>query len=498
MIENRGDPPHNLPAAASRPMSLPDQTPRLPKWIFISADAALLGAAWYVAKDAPHPLGATTLITVVGCVALAGILGIIPFLTDYAWTQDQALDERQRSLEALGRTITTAAEQISIAASGLHEITELAHKNLKQADQIPHKLQEKLAEFKELTASVQSDEIDELERELATLRASENDKLETAADKVAKAMADFAKAEAEGKKQLSLAVTALEKSAASQEAALARVRGEAVSAIEAAAAKAVAAIEVAGAACAARLEAAAARVESQPAAKPEPALAPAQAEAPASVAVPLSEPTTPEVPPAASEPAPAEPAPIEPAIEDTPPPTPEVAVEVTPAEPSSPLGFPEPEPEAPAAAPEPVAVAEPSPEPAPKPRKRSPKKVEETAPILPLETPSEEFSQVAPDEGSVQGELPDIALSADGATRVLVTAYIGIGNRLYIRGEGPGLSWDKGVPLQFVSIGKWRWETTEAAAPVQYRLYKNDESECSKVGLQTLEAGHQPQLTAAF
>ena len=89
-------------------------------------------------------------------------------------------------------------------------------------------------------------------------------------------------------------------------------------------------------------------------------------------------------------------------------------------------------------------------------------------------------------------------LSSDGATRLLVTAYIGIGNRLFIRGEGPGLSWEKGVPLQFVSIGKWRWETSDASAPVQFRLYKNDDVECSALGTQTLEPGHQQEVTAAF
>ena len=473
-------------------MSLPDQTPRLPKWIFFLADAALLGAAWYVAKDAAHPLTATTVMTVVGCVALAGVLGIIPLLADYAWTQDQALDERQRSLEALGRTITTAAEQISIAASGLHEITELAHKNLKQADHLPQKLQEKLAEFKDLTARAQSDELEELEREVATLRAAENDKLESAADKVSKAIADLAKAEAEGKKALGHAVAALEKSAGDQGAALARARDQAVASIEAAVAQAVKAIEAAAERSAERIAAVTVHVEKAPLAEPVTDVPAPSPEPP--VVIPEPEPLAEQaVVITLSEPGPGLPPP-----EPSPP-----AIEVAPVAPSTPLPFPEPEPQTPPVlAVEPTAPAEPpadaAVEPAPKPRKRSPRKVEEPVPALPLDTPAEDFSQVAPDEASVQAELPDIALSADGATRVLVTAYIGIGNRLYLRGEGPGLSWDKGVPLQFVSIGKWRWETTEATGPVQYRLYKNDETECSKVGLQTLEAGHQQQLTAAF
>src|SRR5262249_55419444 len=98
----------------------------------------------------------------------------------------------------------------------------------------------------------------------------------------------------------------------------------------------------------------------------------------------------------------------------------------------------------------------------------------------------------------VRGNLGERVLTSDGATRLLVTAYIGIGNRLFIRGSGPGLSWEKGVPLQFVSIGKWRWETNDASAPVQFKLYKNDDIECSTLGSQSLDPGHQQELMAAF
>jgi len=89
-------------------------------------------------------------------------------------------------------------------------------------------------------------------------------------------------------------------------------------------------------------------------------------------------------------------------------------------------------------------------------------------------------------------------VTADGASRLLATAYIGIGNRLFIRGDGPGLTWEKGVPLQFVSIGKWRWETTEAAAPITFKLYKNDTVECTALGEQLITPGHLTEVTAAF
>ena len=102
-------------------------------------------------------------------------------------------------------------------------------------------------------------------------------------------------------------------------------------------------------------------------------------------------------------------------------------------------------------------------------------------------------------DGAAGGsEPPEKTLSSDGATRLIVTAYIGIGNRLFIRGEGPGLSWEKGVPLQFVSIGRWRWETNDATGPVQFKLYKNDEVECAALGLQGVEPGYLQELKATF
>ena len=94
-------------------------------------------------------------------------------------------------------------------------------------------------------------------------------------------------------------------------------------------------------------------------------------------------------------------------------------------------------------------------------------------------------------------EPAESASSSDGATRLLATAYIGIGNKLFIRGEGPGLSWDRGAPMQFVSIGKWGWSTNDATAAITCKLYKNDETE-ALTGEVTLEPGKHVEVTALF
>jgi len=214
-----------------------------------------------------------------------------------------------------------------------------------------------------------------------------------------------------------------------------------------------------------------------------------------SVATPASAPAEPiPAPEVAAEPAPA---PAEP-----PPPPPPATPEVEPA-----LATPAPEPVAPAeqtpevaaaaiaeapppAVPEPAPPA-PAPEPPPlAPRKRPARRTEPEA------QPTFEFG--FEDSPPASPGTVERTLTSDGATRLLVTAYIGIGNRLFIRGDGPGLSWERGVPLQFISIGKWRWETGEASGPIRFRVYKNDELECSALGEQVLDPGYLQEVTAPF
>lgn len=131
-------------------------------------------------------------------------------------------------------------------------------------------------------------------------------------------------------------------------------------------------------------------------------------------------------------------------------------------------------------------------------RKRAPRKSVDEAPEPTEPNLSQEFTLVSDDPPVTESDAVESVMSSDGATRLIATAYIGIGNRLFIRGDGPGLSWDKGAPLQFVSIGKWRWETSEATGPISFKLYKNDEVECSTLGSLTLEPGHQQEVTAKF
>lgn len=61
------------------------------------------------------------------------------------------------------------------------------------------------------------------------------------------------------------------------------------------------------------------------------------------------------------------------------------------------------------------------------------------------------------------------------ATTVTVRTDVGFGNMLYIRGDGPGLSWDQGVPMECASSDTWTWTSAAATRPFAYKVLINDE-----------------------
>lgn len=66
--------------------------------------------------------------------------------------------------------------------------------------------------------------------------------------------------------------------------------------------------------------------------------------------------------------------------------------------------------------------------------------------------------------------------SAATPAGTVITARIdiGFGNALHLRGEGPGLSWDKGVPLRCLGDDQWMIEIGETARPVIFKFLVND------------------------
>lgn len=59
-------------------------------------------------------------------------------------------------------------------------------------------------------------------------------------------------------------------------------------------------------------------------------------------------------------------------------------------------------------------------------------------------------------------------------TGITAKIDIGFGNALYLRGEGPGLSWGKGVLMTCAGSDVWNHVIPEASRPVMFKLLVND------------------------
>ena len=87
--------------------------------------------------------------------------------------------------------------------------------------------------------------------------------------------------------------------------------------------------------------------------------------------------------------------------------------------------------------------------------------------------------------------------SAEAVTTVEATIDVGFGNSLFIRGEGAGLSWDKGQPLTCLNGSTWTWSTKQAADKVVFKLLLNDQSWAQGADV-VVEAGKKIQFTPSF
>jgi hypothetical protein len=440
-----------------------DPAPRVSKTVFLLIDAGLLVAAFIIAYLVKDPFAPLPFVLIVLCIALAAVIGLVPFLLDYAADSAEYVQAERLKVSDYVQRLNTASESLARAAAQIKAVEEAVHKTAHAAENLPYRMQEKLAEFNQQLATTEDEEKERLTEELATLRLGESERLQAIADKIHKATGELAALEAATRKSL----------AAAQDAATGKFESR-LNAIVAATEAKLATLSVAVTAAPSSAETPVAPVAAVYDRRETPALAEDGGHRP----------------------------PLQP--EPKPSPTPSAFVEsVSVVESPVPA----------AASPEPAeqAVEEPKPK---KPRAPRKPKPEDTLAAMsepmPGDTPAESSGESAfPDSPAETAAAPaedvqmesaatvEPSVSADGATRLLVTAYIGIGNKLYIRGEGPGLSWDKGVPMKFVSIGKWGWATDEATGPVACKLYKNDETPALS-GEVSLKPGQHVEVTALF
>lgn len=407
-------------------MNLNPPEPRLNKLPFIITATVCFLVVVLIGLFAPNKFETLPLLVSVVFLITSISALMIPALADYAADCREATTRLSQELEQQIVRVQTAGESLVRAAAQIKAIEEAVQKSAHDAETLPYRMAEKLAEFNEALALQENEDREALERELEELRSVNSGNLKSVATQIQKATADWTALEAATRKQITHAQEIAAKIGAMQPPAPTKI--ESTSAPE----------------------------------QPQPTPAPAPVEAKKATPPPT---VTPQ--PKAEPPAPTTPAPAPLVVE---------SVSVT--------------------------------EPAKSKKARPPRKTRPEDTLLAMsepagETESAEDAESDPSEAHDQdfsnghSASTESSSSSDGATRLLTTAYIGIGNKLFIRGDGPGLSWDRGVPMQFVSIGKWGWATHDATGSVRVKLFKNDET-AALSGELTLEPGRHTEVTALF
>jgi hypothetical protein len=118
-----------------------------------------------------------------------------------------------------------------------------------------------------------------------------------------------------------------------------------------------------------------------------------------------------------------------------------------------------------------------------------------------LETRTMKLTKGLKNVGKTTTETTAPASKANGgasgkAVTIEAKVDVGFGNALYLRGEGRGLSWSRGIPLTCVDSSTWKW-SGEAADNVKFKLLLNDAVWCQGENF-VAAPGERVQVSPAF
>ncbi|MGF1531412.1 MAG: hypothetical protein ACFCU4_08630 [Puniceicoccaceae bacterium] len=91
---------------------------------------------------------------------------------------------------------------------------------------------------------------------------------------------------------------------------------------------------------------------------------------------------------------------------------------------------------------------------------------------------------------------PSLKIPQAKATRLVITAFVGINNKIFLRGSGGGLNVETGIPLSITGIGEWEWKT-ELSEPIQCEVWLNDKIPASNHPI-TLKPGDKSSFQPEF
>lgn len=75
---------------------------------------------------------------------------------------------------------------------------------------------------------------------------------------------------------------------------------------------------------------------------------------------------------------------------------------------------------------------------------------------------------------SISNNSSSIGSKKGTKTKIVVKYDVGFSNSLFIRGNGAGLSWTKGIPLKNIKADEWVWESDSPFATAEFKVLIND------------------------
>lgn len=133
----------------------------------------------------------------------------------------------------------------------------------------------------------------------------------------------------------------------------------------------------------------------------------------------------------------------------------------------------------------------------PKPRKKPATEAADQSATKPPATKSRKAAKkaaTAPGVSEPFGGPPRLAASL---TVVAARVDIGFGNHLFLRGTGPGLSWETGTPMVNAGSDLWTIDLHDATGPIYCKFLINDEKWSAGPDY-ILEPGAQLEVTPLF
>lgn len=108
-----------------------------------------------------------------------------------------------------------------------------------------------------------------------------------------------------------------------------------------------------------------------------------------------------------------------------------------------------------------------------------------TTPASPAPVPAKKTKSPAKPKTAAKAAMQPASPTVESAppsavaTTIIAQIDVGFGNTLYLRGEGPGLSWEKGTVMDCVSDDKWSLTLGETERPIVFKFLVNDLTWCT-------------------